>query len=530
MINTSETIQPELSTFNISKIINSAVTIAPGSANQEKADIKLSSGDSIADSYIINSYFKNQGRQADVYLANRNGKSYIVKVYHDGWRPSKRMQNYLISTRHSNIAYIVDCGTFKDNFYEIYDYYSEGTLDDVGALPISHIQNVVIPSINEGLYELHKNGIIHCDIKPSNLFYSHDREHIIIGDCGIGGFANADGKFVGPMRGTPEYAPRVKSLMGNATYTPAYDYGSFGLVLYKVVVGKSLFQGKSLKEIADIWESGIIYPSVISGRLKALITGLLEEDEEKRWGYKQVKRWCEGEFKSSESRNIYASAPKKEVLKPLIFGRVDNHVVSVSSLRQLETAISKNWNLATKLVKRRELIDFIQQFNKEIVPKVKELSYILDADEAVFKLLMYISDEQDKKIVFCDHTYENLSDYISALSSGNDEAAKKLLTTGLFIFYLRQKKYDASKTYELERLIKRIDFNEMSAILTICMSFQSQKSFNISGVDIESLEELIPIISNYTTEELNNLIQSENFIAWMSNLKYDKEMRKMMEV
>ena len=63
-------------------------------------------------------------------------------------------------------------------------------MGEAGALPINYIQNVIVPSINEGLHELHINGIVHCDIKPSNLFFSDDKDRIIIGDCGISGYIN----------------------------------------------------------------------------------------------------------------------------------------------------------------------------------------------------------------------------------------------------------------------------------------------------------------------------------------------------
>ena len=134
---------------------------------------------------------------------------------------------------------------------------------------------VVIPSINEGLRELHRNGILHCDIKPSNLFYSNDKERIIIGDCGISGFTNNKGSMIDSFRGTPEYAPPVKSHMWIAEYSPAYDYGAFGLVLCRLVLGYSLFDGCSEEAIAKAWSDGIKLPSSISGRIETLTIMIL---------------------------------------------------------------------------------------------------------------------------------------------------------------------------------------------------------------------------------------------------------------
>ena len=288
MINADETRPPQHGGF---QNINAAETVAPGGAVADAgASLHLMSGESVAGSYIINAMLSGQGKQSDVYLAKKWGKSYVVKVYHDGWRPSPQMQDFLMNVRHPNIAHIVECGEYQNRYFEIYEYYSEGTLETATDVTNAHIQNVIIPSINEGLNELHKHGIVHCDIKPSNLFYADNGKRVVIGDCGISGYANSNGKLVDAVRGTPEYAPRVRALLWSAAMSPAFDYGSFGLVLCRMILGRSLFSGMSVEEISRAWENGIELPSQIEGRFSSLVKGLITEDEEKRWGYTQVKR------------------------------------------------------------------------------------------------------------------------------------------------------------------------------------------------------------------------------------------------
>ena len=68
-------------------------------------------------------------------------------------------------------------------------------------------------------------------------------------------------------------------------------------------------------------------PSQINGRISILIKGLLNEDEEQRWGYIQVKRWCEGEYMRPTNRSIYAKAKTKVQNKPLIFGKFDGQII-----------------------------------------------------------------------------------------------------------------------------------------------------------------------------------------------------------
>lgn len=521
MINTAETQPPEAS---IGRIINAGETIPPESTARGDRSIALLPGESIADSYIINSLLNGQGKQSDTYLAKKWGKEYVVKIYRNGWRPSAQMQGFLMNVSHPNIAPVIECGEHNGCYYEIYEYYSEGTLEETGVLTSKHIQDVIVPSINEGLHELHRNGIVHCDIKPSNLFYSDRGCRVIIGDCGISGYVNSNGKLVNTVRGTPEYAPRVKALLWSAAMSPAYDYGSFGLVLCKAVLGHSIFEGMSVEEISRAWETGLELPSRINGKLGRLICGLLNEDEEQRWGYDEVKRWCEGEYKSSHGRNIYRR-PQKEK-KSLVFGKFYGETLVVATLHQLEQAIKAHWYQTANIIKRRELIEFVRQFDESIADKIKNLSLIRDENAAIYKLLTYIGDST-QQIYYCGKVYQSLADYVNMLSVGKDETAKKFLSSGLLIFYLRHNDYEKAQVDKLESLIKRSGSNDMTSVLTICIALQSKKTIDVLGVPVESLDSLIPVLRKCPVSKIDELLHDCHFVAWLNRLGYEKEVRNM---
>ena len=77
MINIAETQPPK---FHIGQIINAGETIPPCSASQTRRSIVLLAGESVADKYVINSLMNKQGKQSNVYLAKKWGKSYVVKI------------------------------------------------------------------------------------------------------------------------------------------------------------------------------------------------------------------------------------------------------------------------------------------------------------------------------------------------------------------------------------------------------------------------------------------------------------------
>lgn len=134
------------------------------------------------------------------------------------------------------------------------------------------------------------------------------------------------------------------------------------------------------------------------------------------------------------NRSIYARPKKNQNNRPLIFGHFDGEVLTVNSLHQLAIAIKEHWNQATKVIKRRELVEFVRQYDSNLADEVRKLSLLQDADSAVFRLLQNIDDEEE--IRYCDKKYASLSDYVECLASGCDEYAKRFLASGLLVFYL----------------------------------------------------------------------------------------------
>jgi NIMA (never in mitosis gene a)-related kinase len=90
---------------------------------------------------------------------------------------------------------------------------------------------IFIQCISEGLKEIHKNKIIHRDVKPENLFLTEDLR-IKIGDLGISKQIIDKKGFTNTYAGNPLYmAPEInKGIM----YDNKVDIYSFGLIIYEL--------------------------------------------------------------------------------------------------------------------------------------------------------------------------------------------------------------------------------------------------------------------------------------------------------
>lgn len=142
-----------------------------------------------------------------------------------------------------------------------------------------------------GVNFLHKENIIHRDIKLGNLFINNDME-LRIGDFGLAVRAQADGKKETSVCGTPNYiAPEVLSKTGHSYEV---DTWALGCVMYTLLVGRPPFETSCLKDTyMRIRNNEYAIPSRVSRSAAKLIQKLLSERPEERPSLDTV---CNDEF------------------------------------------------------------------------------------------------------------------------------------------------------------------------------------------------------------------------------------------
>lgn len=153
---------------------------------------------------------------------------------------------------HDHVVPVLDAGEAGGTSYLVAEYVAGGSLEDrlreEGALPIDKALRIAA-EIGTGLDALHREGLVHRDVKPSNLMLYED------GRTAITDFGLAKGPAYtvltkpGQVMGTLDYlAPEL--IRGEAA-TPATDIYAFGCVVYECVTGVPPFGGKSLFEIGN---------------------------------------------------------------------------------------------------------------------------------------------------------------------------------------------------------------------------------------------------------------------------------------
>lgn len=190
---------------------------------------------------------------------------------------------------HPSIVRVFEFGAWRGNHFltmELLDGHdlermiarAGGPLDPLVVLPLM-IQAC------DGLAAAHKQGVIHRDIKPPNLFVIDEGKTLKVMDFGIakaGAERDHSLTATGTLVGSPYYiAP--ERLRGDDDVGPASDLYSLGVVLYQALTGNLPFRGPELPALFNQHLSVVPEPpSSRNPRLPESLSGVTMKLLEKR--------------------------------------------------------------------------------------------------------------------------------------------------------------------------------------------------------------------------------------------------------
>lgn len=151
---------------------------------------------------------------------------------------------------HQNIVTIYDVGKSGDVAYIAMEFLQGRELRDVlnekPMLPVDQVLDIVV-QVAQGLSYAHEHGIVHRDVKPSNIMIGSDG-HVKITDFGIARMASAAVRTqTGMVLGSPKYMS-PEQVMGKLADQRS-DIFSLGIMLYEMLTGRAPFVGENVNAI-----------------------------------------------------------------------------------------------------------------------------------------------------------------------------------------------------------------------------------------------------------------------------------------
>ncbi len=214
----------------------------------------------------------------------------------------------------------------------------------------ARLRQSIILSLVKALTALHKRGLTHRCITPSNIYFSSmGGEEVWLGEC----YSIPPG-FKQPHALEPiDLALADKSARGQAA--PDADYFQLGAVLQCLYFGEMLWRGRQRDAFTmarinqgSFWALG--GGREIPGALGSVIRGLMADEPEERWGAEDILDWFEGVGK-----------PKRMLLKTWTMSRPTKFKgVAYVDRRLLANAFARDPKEAVSFLKQLDFAAWVQ--------------------------------------------------------------------------------------------------------------------------------------------------------------------------
>ncbi|MFQ5500889.1 MAG: serine/threonine protein kinase [Phycisphaerae bacterium] len=195
--------------------------------------------------------------------------------------------------RHPNIIPIYDSGSFDGRMYYAMEYVRGAALNEYlkkNELDIA-ARLALFNEICKAIGHAHQRGIVHRDMKPSNIIVAVDgKPHILdFGLAKAATYADITTSVTAQIIGTPAYMSPEQAAGDPSGIDIRTDVYSLGVVLYEMLTGRMPYEtsgsmGKVLENIASAEpDPPGRHDKKIDGDLSAIVTKALEKNKDDRY-------------------------------------------------------------------------------------------------------------------------------------------------------------------------------------------------------------------------------------------------------
>lgn len=260
------------------------VSLAPGQSLEPTAR-EISIGDVLEDNWRVEKKL-GEGGMGTVVLATdlQLHRLVAVKVLarhlcHDATSVARfeREARVTAGLDHPNIVPVYSIGRFYERPFIVMKYLEGQSLAEAlkrrkGVWPWPDVRTIVEP-LCQGLSYLHGRGLVHRDVKPSNVYLGTDGRVTLL-DFGILKETSKDTTTTGHVLGTLRFmAP--EQLTGDPPVDARADIYALGILLYRMLAGQTPFAGDDVlvaqRKLAEDPPSADSINRDLSGEMGALL-------------------------------------------------------------------------------------------------------------------------------------------------------------------------------------------------------------------------------------------------------------------
>ena len=480
--------------------------------------------------YIVKNFICMSTRSTTVLCETANGSAYRLKLYNGEHCVDSALQKKTRAVVTKGVISPIDIGEFGGCPFSVYQNVN-GT--DTSKYPISLniLVQKIIPQLAYVMNQYHGNRILLRDVSPENVLYRVQEQQIAY--CGFNNMAVLPDKAtITKANGYGQHPSFIAPEVPKYGYSTCSDYYSLGVTILSMLLGKNPMQSMKWDEIQKYLATGAV-PGINVNHLRNtpydlyseedkvmyLVLGLMLPNPSERWGYGEIRCWCNGQhipLTRKGGKIIY------QYNEPFVVG---NH--KCWNYQQLTQAIAADvgaWNDTTYT----RLDKFAKQQNINVWKQISDANKDqgVTSKGRIFRAVYGINPALDG-FWWSGKKYADTSDLVREAATNKMVASilSEILKTRSISFFLKMRKRisPVSKTEisEMEQ-IEQWEISEPGKGVNRCiMKFSSNaqaRSFWIGGNEYKNIDQLL---TNYANSGLHlkkiscEILNNKNFQAWL---------------
>lgn len=453
-----------------------------GTGEKMPVCLKLEVGQVLHDRFQVLELMNVSSVEGKLYLCADGDDRFVAKLYKRKLKHDPLLLRCLEKISSPSVGTLLAYGVFQGYFYEIYPYYEKGCIKGA-RFSLEELKQFVIPSLLEGLRELHEAGICHGDVKPSNICLRDSQDGFLFLDFGTS-FLFEKEEFPLTLGKTKGYtAPEISFTQGGSS--PAGDYYALGATLFELYFGHPI--RLSSKDFKLFLETGVLpLPEETPEEFGRLLQGLTYSKIKKsvpvkephghlafsgRWGFEEVTFWLgegpvlsdldshevdknsnldlffdfEKELESEKNLKLQEKLEKEkseqdEAILKTSSVEVQEEVLEVSTeilpfefhgkvftnLQELLLEMADFWQEGKEEFFSWNLLDHVEGEVLESLHLVESKFYQGESEDLLFWMVLYELNPSFRDFVWEKKKFDNLSSYgndiFSAIQEGEESA------------------------------------------------------------------------------------------------------------
>jgi hypothetical protein len=282
----------------------------------------------------------------------------VLTLYSPGSEPDPTVYEALqrrVSADH--IAALLDFGRWEGQVYEVTEEIHGGSLAtlQLDAGDTATILSLVAETA-KALAAFMEVGLRHRALSPDKILVrAREPLDLVISGFESGRLSELDLDVESPLEVTRYTAP--EAVMGGVA--SASDWWSLGMIVLGIVTRGECFAGiNDQLFLIDVNANGAQIPPGLDPRLDLLLQGLLTLDRSKRWQWKEVRAWLDGESPTVQERQRGSSVSEND---PAIFFGGKNY----TDVRRfaVDAARALHWSEACDLLAHGRIASWAEDLN-----------------------------------------------------------------------------------------------------------------------------------------------------------------------